>query len=191
MTPSAYITSAGLVLATIILVFRVVVRRVYGDTGRLTASASAAQYVAILAWVVFGSLNVSPGWPRVHVGWGQEAFGWFLFIGGWAVFLWSLVRLGIRRSHGLRVSGLRQSGLYSLSRNPQSAAFLVAMIGYVTLWPTWRNAGVLFLVTVLTHLMIRTEEEHLSAVFGPEYRRYLERVPRYFGRSRQLMDTSD
>ena len=75
-----------------------------------------------------------------------------------------------------------EGGLYGLSRNPQSAAFVVSMVGYFTLWPTWRNAGVLLLVMVLIHLMIRTEEEHLSAVFGPEYTRYLERVPRYFGR---------
>ena len=37
------------------------------------------------------------------------------------------------------------------------------------------------LLAVTLHLMIVTEEEHLSAVFGEEYLGYCERVPRYLG----------
>jgi protein-S-isoprenylcysteine O-methyltransferase Ste14 len=29
------------------------------------------------------------------------------------------------------------------------------------------------------HLMVMTEEEHLREVYGEEYERYCERVPRY------------
>lgn len=181
MKPWLYLIVATMVLATIVLVFRVVVRSSYRRRGRLTRTASAAQYVAILAWVVFGCLNLTRGWPAVRVGWMQETVGWVLFIGGWAVTLWSLLRLGVKRSHGLKVTGLRQTGLYGVSRNPQATAFLIAMIGYLTLWPTWRNAGVVIIVAILTHLMIRAEEEHLLKVFGSEYERYLGRVPRYFG----------
>jgi len=38
---------------------------------------------------------------------------------------------------------------------------------------------------VLAHLMILSEEEHLRDVFGEEYERYCERVPRYLGLRRR------
>ncbi|MDH5590290.1 MAG: hypothetical protein OEZ37_09600, partial [Gemmatimonadota bacterium] len=53
------------------------------------------------------------------------------------------------------------------------------MIGYLVLWPSWPNVGVLILIVILAHLMILAEEEHLSAVFGDDYERYRMRVPRY------------
>jgi protein-S-isoprenylcysteine O-methyltransferase Ste14 len=62
-------------------------------------------------------------------------------------------------------------------------AFLIAMAGYLILWPTWRNVGVVAVVAALSHLMIRAEEAHLREVFGPEYGRYSQRVPRYVGRT--------
>ena len=181
MTPTAYVLGAALVLGVIVLVFRVIVPYSYRRRGRLTAAASAAQYAAILSWVAFGWLNISRGWPSVGVGPVQAAVGWILFIRGWALTLSGIFRLGVRRSHGLQVSGLQQHGLYAISRNPQATAFLAAMAGYLVLWPSWRNLGVVALVVVLAQLMIRAEEEHLRAVFGPEYEQYLRRVPRYLG----------
>ena len=40
----------------------------------------------------------------------------------------------------------------------------------------------MLLLAIILHVMIVTEEEHLRAVFGEDYRRYCERVPRYLGR---------
>jgi len=184
MQPWLYVVTAIVVLAVIIVVFRLVVRGSYRRHRKLSGLASTAQYVAILSWVAFGCANLPRRWPAVHVGAVQEAVGWLLFVGGWGLFLLSFLRLGVRRSHGLQVAGLRQTGPYGLSRNPQATAFLVAMVGYFVLWPTWRNLGVLVLVVVLSHLMIRTEEEHLRDVFGSEYDDYLQRVRRYLGRRR-------
>ena len=77
------------------------------------------------------------------------------------------------------MSGLRQTGFYRFSRNPQVLAFLVAMIGYGLLWPTWQHAGSVVLIAALAHMMVLTEEEHLLDVLGEEYERYCQRVPRY------------
>lgn len=181
MTPLLYAIGATLVLAITVVVFRLIVPRSYRQRGRLTWSASAAQYVAILAWVAFVYLNLQRGWPAVRVGLVQETIGWVLFLGGWVVVLTSLLRLGVRRSHGLQVNALRRTGLYGLTRNPQTVAFLIAMFGYLVLWPSWRNVGALVLVGILSHLMIRAEEDHLRDVFGPRYDRYIRCAPRYLG----------
>jgi protein-S-isoprenylcysteine O-methyltransferase Ste14 len=181
MAPLTYFGSALLVLIITFVVFRVAVRRDYLRSGRLTPLSTFMESVAILSWVCFGYLNIPRGWPVVRVGPLQETVGWVLFIGGWLVVFAGIFRLGIRRSHGLQVNTLRQTGLYRLTRNPQAVAFIVAMVGYLVLWPTWRNIGVLILVVVLAHLMILSEEEHLRDVFGDEYERYRERVPRYLG----------
>jgi protein-S-isoprenylcysteine O-methyltransferase Ste14 len=188
MQPQLYLVASALVLAIIVVVFRVIVPRSYRHLGRLGGLASASQYIAILVWVAFGCLNLPRGWPAVRVGPVQEAVGWVLFVGGWLIVLVSLLRLGLRRSHGLEVAGLRQTGLYGLSRNPQATAFLIAMVGYVVLWPTWRNAGLVALAIVFNHLMIRAEEEHLGRVFGREYEGYCRQVPRYIGRTVRIED---
>ncbi len=180
-----YVGAAVTVMAVNFAIFRVAVRRDYRRSGRLTPFSAFLEYVAIGSWVVFGYLNRTPDWPAVHVAALQEVIGWVLFLGGWAVTLIGIVGLGLGRSHGLQVNALRQTGLYRFSRNPQVLAFLIAMIGHLILWPTWRNLGVLILVAVLLHWMIMSEEEHLGDVFGEEYERYCERVPRYIGLKRQ------
>jgi protein-S-isoprenylcysteine O-methyltransferase Ste14 len=185
MAPWTYFGSALLVLLVSFVVFRVAVRRDYLRFGRLRPLIAFLEYLAIGVWVYFGYSNIPRGWPAVRVGFVQEVVGWILFVGGWLVALAGILSLGIRRSHGLRVPTLRQAGLYRLTRNPQAVAFLLAMTGYVVLWPTCRNAGVLVLVVVLAHLMILTEEEHLRRVFGEEFQRYCERVPRYLGLQRR------
>lgn len=184
-----YLGSALLVLVVGFGVFRVIVRRDYLRHGRLTLLSSLLQYAAIGAWVCFGCLNIPGGWPDVQVGVVQEMVGWALLTGGWLVTLIGIVHLGIRRSHGLRVDSLRRTGMYGLTRNPQAAAFLAAMIGYLVLWPTWRNVGVLILVVVLAHFMILSEEEHLREVFGDEYMRYGKEVPRYLKLPRSAFDS--
>jgi protein-S-isoprenylcysteine O-methyltransferase Ste14 len=181
MEPLTYLVFAILVLAVVFVVFRVAVPRGYAKSGKLTPLYTLLEYVAILSWVWFGYVNRPPDWPTVHVGPALQVVGWALFIGGWVFALAGMVGLGLRRTHGLQANALRQTGLYRLTRNPQVVAFLAAIVGYVMLWPTWRNAGVLVLVAVLCHTMIKAEEKHLRDVFGDEYVRYCARVPRYLG----------
>ncbi len=178
MGPFAYASLAFVILLVNFLVFRVVVRRDYQRTGQLTPLSTLMEYVAIGSWVGFSYINRPPDWPAVHVGPVLKALGSILFYGGLSLTVLSLVALGIRRSHGHEVTRLKQSGFYRLSRNPQALAFVVAIIGNLVLWPTWKNLVSLGLLVVLLCLMIRTEEEHLGRAFGEEYEHYCQRVPR-------------
>jgi protein-S-isoprenylcysteine O-methyltransferase Ste14 len=177
----AYASLAVVVLLVSFLVFRVVVRRDYQRKGQLTLFSTVMEYVAIVSWVGLSYINRPLDWPAVHVGPALEALGSILFYGGLSLTVLSLVALGIRRSHGHEVTRLKQSGFYRLSRNPQAVAFVVAIIGNLVLWPTWKNLVSLVLLAVLLHLMIRTEEEHLRRAFGEEYEQYCRRVPRFVG----------
>lgn len=175
----AYLLSALLVLVAGYFIFRVLVRRDYLRRGRLTPFSTFLEYLAMGLWAYHGYLNRPPDWPTIHMGPAPRMIGWILFAGGVALTLYLIVALGVRRSHGRQVNVLRQSGFYRLTRNPQIVAFLVAMIGYGLLWPTWQHLGSLILFGLLTHMMVLTEEEHLRDVFGEEYVRYCQRVPRY------------
>jgi protein-S-isoprenylcysteine O-methyltransferase Ste14 len=181
MGPFTYAGLAAVVLLVSYLVFRVVVRRDYERHGRLAPLSVFMEYVAIVSWVGFTYVNLPEDWPRVHVGPVLEAFGSALFCGGLSLTAIILVFLGFRRSHGREVTKLRQSGFYGLSRNPQAMAFVVAIIGHLVLWPTWKNLVSFGLLLALLRLMVHTEEEHLRRVFGEEYERYYRRVPRFIG----------
>ena len=93
----------------------------------------------------------------------------------------TLAWFGFPRAMGLEVNVLRQSGPYRLTRNPQLLGYGLVVAGLALLWPSWYALGWASLYPVITHMMVLTEEEHLRSVFGEEYERYCQRVPRYVG----------
>jgi protein-S-isoprenylcysteine O-methyltransferase Ste14 len=107
--------------------------------------------------------------------------GIFLIIAGFVFGLIAMAALGIRRSLGQEVKVLKQTGVYALTRNPQIVLFSPLIVGVALRRPSWYAAGWVVLFAAMIHLMVLTEEEHLHEVFGEEYVRYCERVPRYFG----------
>lgn len=182
MSPLLFMTIGTLVLASGFVVFRVFVRRDYERRGRLSALSVSLEWAAILLWVAFGSLNCPRDWPAVHVGPISRVMGWVLIVGGLGIFLGALlVVLGLKRSHGLDTDRLERKSLYAVTRNPQVVGFLTALLGYLVLWPSWRNLGSVIFIAIVVHLMVRTEEEHLSRTFGEAYVRYRAAVPRYLG----------
>jgi protein-S-isoprenylcysteine O-methyltransferase Ste14 len=88
---------------------------------------------------------------------------------------------GWLRAMGQKVDTLIQSGPYRISRNPQSVACGIAVIGYALLWPSWHTLGWVILFSLIIHMMVLTEEENLRKIFGEEYVKYRARVPRYVG----------
>ena len=188
MQPRIYLMTALLLIVSLVVIFRILVRRAYQQHGRLTPFSLLLEYFAIFLWVGYAYANRPYDWPVSHVGPITSVVGWTLFTGGWVGMLAALVRLGVRRSHGLTVTSLHETGVYGLTKNPQVVAFLVAMFGYVLLWPGWRSLGSLILVGILSHLMLRTEEEHLLDVFGADYEEYCRKVSRYVGISRRMRE---
>jgi len=98
-----------------------------------------------------------------------------------AFLIIGMAKLGFRRSNGLEVNVLKQTGLYRLSRNPQILACSLAVVGYALFWPTWHTLGWIVIFMIIVHLMVLTEEENLRKAFGDEYLKYCQRVPRYIG----------
>jgi len=104
------------------------------------------------------------------------------FIGvGFVVVLVAMPSLGWGKSFQGVATGLRTTGLYRVSRNPQLVGGFLFIVGYSLLWPSWRGFLWAALWPVIAHIMVRTEEEHLERVYGEEYRAYCKRTARYFG----------
>jgi protein-S-isoprenylcysteine O-methyltransferase Ste14 len=86
---------------------------------------------------------------------------------------------------GGETGDLVSGGLYRFSRNPTfvgQAALLAGVAVAVPSAPTFL-APILFLWSASTQ--VRSEEEALSAAFGPEYDRYAASVPRWIGMDRK------
>ncbi|UCC81887.1 MAG: isoprenylcysteine carboxylmethyltransferase family protein [Gemmatimonadota bacterium] len=179
-----FVVSALLWLVASTFIFRVVVRRDYLRHGRLSILSSSLELLVFCLWAWLAYTYRPPDWPAIHVGSVVRVGGWILFAGGMVVAFGTMFVFGMGRAFGLRVGVLKQSGLYRLTRNPQLVAFLVAMIGYLALWPSWYGVGSVAILVVVSHAMVLTEEEHLRDSYGDEYLRYCERVPRYLGPAR-------
>jgi protein-S-isoprenylcysteine O-methyltransferase Ste14 len=80
---------------------------------------------------------------------------------------------------------LTVSGPYGWSRNPQYVGWLLFLLGFAVVGWTWRCWIALAMLVAALHVLVRTEEEHLEHVFGPSYRSYRARVPRWLGRGRR------
>lgn len=173
-----FILAAALLVAAIVL-FRVIVRRDYQRKGRLSVASGLLELLIFSLWAWFAYEFRPSDWPALHVGLAIKIIGWILFAGGFTVSFVAMGWLGMARSFGWAPDVLKQSLFYSVTRNPQSVAFMWGMIGYLMLWPSWYGLGAVILVAAMLHVMIVTEEEHLQTVHGDEFARYCGRVPRY------------
>jgi protein-S-isoprenylcysteine O-methyltransferase Ste14 len=79
------------------------------------------------------------------------------------------------------VSSLVTGGVYSVTRNPMYVSLLLLYLGIsVALNFLWPIALVPALIVAMDRLVIVKEEAYLTRRFGDEYRRYRERVRRWF-----------
>lgn len=72
------------------------------------------------------------------------------------------------------------AGLYRISRHPQQFTLSVAFLGISIAMGSWLALGVMAIGVVGAHFKVRAEEEACLQRYGESYRRYMERVPRYF-----------
>jgi protein-S-isoprenylcysteine O-methyltransferase Ste14 len=181
MVLTIYMLSAFLLLVAAFVVFRIFVRGDYRRKGRLTLFSALLEWVIFSLWGTFTWLDLPPDWPPSYVSPVLKTIGWILVVVGAVGLFSTIATFGFRRAHGLEVNVLKQSGLYRLTRNPQILVCSLVVIGYAMLWPSWHTLGWVVLFAVIAHMMVLTEEEHLRTVYGEEYVRYCERVPRYLG----------
>lgn len=76
-------------------------------------------------------------------------------------------------------TGIKQRGLYAISRNPIYVSYFVYFIGCVLLTQSLALLALVLLFQASSHWVILAEERWCVENFGEEYRRYMKRVRRY------------
>ena len=81
---------------------------------------------------------------------------------------------------------LQTGGVYGIVRHPQYTGIFLVIFGQLVHWPTILTL-VLAPVIVLAYVRLaRREEARLIKQFGEAYRKYMQRVPRFFPRWRDM-----
>lgn len=75
---------------------------------------------------------------------------------------------------------LRITGIYKFSRNPMYASFIFLNTATFLFLPSILLLIIMLYGMIVHHFIILGEEKFLEGEFGDEYRKYKNRVPRYF-----------
>jgi protein-S-isoprenylcysteine O-methyltransferase Ste14 len=168
------ISAAVLVVICAVVVFRRVARD-YERLGRLTTCSTSLEVLIFVMQGMTAGLylgtDLTSGWLLV-LAIGCTAAGLIMLFA-------AMGGLGMRKSVGQEVSGLKETGWYRYTRNPQLVAYGLIVLGITLCLPSWWALVWLGLYGVIAALMVRTEEAHLRRVYGAEYERYCQRAPRY------------
>ena len=79
-----------------------------------------------------------------------------------------------------RASHLVTNGVFSRSRNPSYLGDAAILVGCILYWSAWPSLALVPLfVWLITDRFIRHEEDGLRRDFGPEYRQWAAKTPRW------------
>ena len=165
------------------LTFRILVRNAYLNRGRITAIPLLVEFLICALYCNFPYLYLPYKWPELPALPERLLLripGVSLVILGIVLTLIGMGSLGFHRLFGLASPAINQSGLYGFCRNPQIVGFFIYTLGFALMWPSWYALAWVLLFLPVFHMMIVTEEEYLLNMHGEAFRRYCERVPRYF-----------
>src|SRR5690606_14637614 len=105
-----------------------------------------------------------------------EMIGIVLIVIGIAGRLWSTLYIGGRKSVSVVTDGP-----YSITRNPLYVFSSIAAVGVgAQMGSITAMIGFGVACAAAFHVVILREEKYLLANLGPEYRHYMETVPRFF-----------
>ena len=164
------------------LIFRRLVLRDYLQRGKLGSLAVFLEFVifALHANLIYLSLSVP--WPQLppypdnplqlYSGIGIVVLGVLSTIG-------IMAYLGFGTSVGQEPAGVRSTGPYRWTRNPQLLTYGLSLLGFWIIYPRLEVAAWILLYAILAYLMVVTEEQHLQKLFGEEYEEYCRKVPRF------------
>ena len=172
--------AAALLLIAAHLIFRHVGRD-YERQGRLTSFSSFLEFVIFALHGMAAYLYLDSDLGHVRLASPVTVLAIIAMVVGLLLLAMAMGGLGMKRSVGQEVTALKQSGLYRWSRNPQIVAYGLVIIGYALLWPSWSGAVWIILYWLIGRIMVCTEEDHLSEVYGQAYVTYCSRTPRYIG----------
>ena len=164
-----YWIGLALTLLVAIIIFRVFIRRDYLQRGKLGPFSVTLEFVvfALHANVIYLHLSVPwpllPPAPENPV---QLYLGAVICIIGLLTTLAIMAHLGFSTTVGQKPGEVRQSGPYRWTRNPQLLTYGVMLLGLGIMYPSLQTAAWILLYAAIGYLMVITEEEHLSALFG-------------------------
>jgi len=175
---------ALLLLLFAFVVFRRIVRHDYIARGRLSTLSSTLQFTVFIGIFSFPYLFNPPEWIYFWVAGATSSQGLYIagllvICTGFIVAFGTMIWFGIGRAFGVKIDGLKKTGPYKLSRNPQIIGGYFLVIGTSLLWPSLSMIGWIGMYAIIAHWMVITEEEHLQRIFGEEYEDYCSEVPRY------------
>ena len=185
-----YWIGSAVTLLVAVIIFRIFVRRDYRRHGKLGPLAVILEFVifALHANVIYLYLPVP--WPRLPAAPEnpvQLYLGGTITILGLLAALAIMAQLGFSTSVGQQPEGVRKTGPYRWTRNPQLLAYGTGLLGFVLMYPSYQTAAWILLYAAISQLMVLTEEEHLKNQFGEEYLEYCRQVPRYLCRWRSIL----
>jgi len=177
-----YWTGILITFAAAWLIFRVFVRRDYLQKGSLSGFSTFLEFLIFGGHANLPYLYFDVPWPQLPPlpeNSSQLILGLVIGSLGLLATLGFMSHLGFGTAVGKKPSGLRQTGPYRWSRNPQLLTYGLLLLGCLILYPSWQAAAWLILYGGISHLMVITEEEHLGNLFGEDYQNYSSQVPRY------------
>lgn len=171
------------VLALVGIICQIRIARDRGREGKIGRAGAAMIWFVYLG---FTALAVGVAWKGVwalplplEAAWGLGAA---LMLAG-AVFLLSgMTAFGsVKRMSGQDNGRLIRAGVYRWSRNPQNVGWALGLFGVALLGRSGLALVFACIFAVAFYLYVPVEERYLETVFGEEWRRYRNEVPRLFG----------
>ena len=181
MTEKITLLIVGLVFVTFSVFALQYLRREYRLRGKLSWFGSLVHvmmfvvngmFVGMLVW---GPIGIPPMGGRPWLGVPLMVVGL-----GIVIYAMDLFR-NFSRWLGNETPGLKTSGLYALSRNPQFLGYGLLILGVVIAWGNLLGWLGLLSYLVLAYFVTLIEEEHLTRTYEQSYRDYCARVPRFIG----------
>jgi protein-S-isoprenylcysteine O-methyltransferase Ste14 len=113
--------------------------------------------------------------------WLGHALGWPVILVAVLLASWATVEAGAANVNVEFPSKVIATGPYAFSRNPMYLAWTAIVLGAAMVANTWWLFFLLPLIALQIHFVdVLREEDFLERQFGEEYRRYRDRVRRYF-----------
>lgn len=176
-----YFAVTVFLITTTFVVFRLIVKRGYQQKGKLTPITTFAQLLIFFLHALSSYTFIETQGPQLIKDSITEIIGITLMIIGGGFILLGMINLGIRKSFGMKAQGLKQTGFYKYSRNPQIVFYILFLTGYALIYPSWTGLTWVGILLVMCQIMVITEEEHLLRTFENEYKEYCYKTPRYIG----------
>jgi len=177
-----FLLTSGLLISAAFALYRLRFRKEYTLKGRLSVLSILLE-LGLLTGHAYQSYLflpvVFPALPRLPTSPLRLGAGFCLILMGGLTMIFAVLWLGSQKTFGRECYELKRSGIYKWIRNPQITGYGVVLVGFAVLWPSLYALGWVFLYGAITHLSVRTEEEHLLRLFGEDYECYCSETPRY------------